>query len=453
MSKNRTALKEEKAKELLKLIIQSGRNRTDLNQAYDFKRSGNKFEDMGLLDKAIEEYKKAIQLVPVLIDPHIDIAIVYGKKGMYEEAKKAYEEVINIIPDWPDLYYNMSILYRSMNLFEDAICALIKEREICGNELKINTALGFNYLDKAKIELENAKKNGFENKRVLFDLIVPLLEQSLNEYKEALVLDPENGEIKSNFNKACQLLDTIIPGRYQELGIKICLGRTARLSFNTNLKEKPEKLPTFIEFSISKIVKSIVVLSCYTDSFGIQWTIADLFDDANLNLNDYENLKIIGHLILKSNNEFSILEYDQLGKTILNSDEYTTDHLSNISEIYCNERSYRRLAAKILKIVIEDAETLEKRINACHKLGNLYLYGKTNVSHVKELLKELSPMEFDNTETEVLREAKYYFRKVIDESMNIPSSEFAGKETMLLDSKRSATFIDQLLVLRGVKDR
>lgn len=53
------------------------------------------------------------------------------------------------------------------------------------------------------------KKKGLGSRKILVDLIAPLLEQSLNEFKEALILDPENDKIKRNFNEVCQKLDSI----------------------------------------------------------------------------------------------------------------------------------------------------------------------------------------------------------------------------------------------------
>ncbi len=64
--------------------------------ADDCFRSGTRFFADGDYDKAIEEYKKAIQIDPNHINSHLNLGEAYYQKGMYQEAKKEYEYVLQL---------------------------------------------------------------------------------------------------------------------------------------------------------------------------------------------------------------------------------------------------------------------------------------------------------------------------------------------------------------------
>lgn len=55
------------------------------------------YERQDMLDKALEGYKKAIELDPQLIVAHISLGDIYSKKSMYKEAASHYEKALALM--------------------------------------------------------------------------------------------------------------------------------------------------------------------------------------------------------------------------------------------------------------------------------------------------------------------------------------------------------------------
>ena len=62
----------------------------------------------GELDKAIQNYTKAIELKPNYTEVYYQRGIAYRIKGGYERAIKDYTKVIELKPDYADAYYRRS---------------------------------------------------------------------------------------------------------------------------------------------------------------------------------------------------------------------------------------------------------------------------------------------------------------------------------------------------------
>jgi len=75
--------------------------------ADDCFRAGTRFFGEGDYDKAIEEYKKAIQIDPNHINSHLNLGEAYYQKGMYEEAKEEYTFVLSLNNMHIKAHYNL----------------------------------------------------------------------------------------------------------------------------------------------------------------------------------------------------------------------------------------------------------------------------------------------------------------------------------------------------------
>ncbi|MEW6104258.1 MAG: O-antigen ligase family protein [bacterium] len=62
-------------------------------------------------DLAIKEYKKALELIPVFIEPYLNLAIIYKKDGNIEEAIKCYKKILEFNPEHLDALVSLADIY------------------------------------------------------------------------------------------------------------------------------------------------------------------------------------------------------------------------------------------------------------------------------------------------------------------------------------------------------
>ena len=416
-------------------ILEKGRTKEDFERAVRLQKKGNEYEDNNLFDEALDYYKKSIELVPEYVDVYLDIGNVYRKQRAYESAKKAFEVVEKISPDWPGLHFYLGVFYCDQGLIDEAIAAFEKERDVSGNDLRINIKLGINYHVKAKLEKKKAVELGVDNKEDSFVLRSSLLEKALKEFIAVINNEPGNLERKRIFYEICQDLDAIRPGRTHELGIKLSLGRLNQVYFPDSLKEKPGDWMWFVDFEFPHSVKSTVVNSVFSDSEGVQWLYADLLDIEKPNFSEYENLPLLGHIVLNSKAVCDVLAYDETGNSILNSDEHTSRNMNNIGNKYYYG-GYKQLAKKISQVALNEANTEKDRIACLFNLGYITLFTNAKL-HQEEGLK---PEQFDAVSAKEINEASTYFNKVIKIFNALSPEEQEELEWMNQDAKSLSAF-------------
>lgn len=81
---------------------------------------GQKFEDAGDLDKAITEYKKALEKEPKSMELLTRLGRVYRKSNKFPEAERTYIRALEIKPDDYYILNNLGSLYFSIDRLEDA---------------------------------------------------------------------------------------------------------------------------------------------------------------------------------------------------------------------------------------------------------------------------------------------------------------------------------------------
>ncbi|MFA5032468.1 MAG: tetratricopeptide repeat protein [bacterium] len=135
---------------------------------------GNIYAQKGLLDEAIQEYKKALILNPDSPDIHNNLGDVYERKGLLDEAIQKYKKTLMLNPNTPGIHNNFGNIYTKKGLFEEAIQEYKKELILNPNFPEIHNNLGNIYAQKG-----------------LFD-------EAIQEYKKALILNPDSPEIHNN---------------------------------------------------------------------------------------------------------------------------------------------------------------------------------------------------------------------------------------------------------------
>lgn len=76
--------------------------------------------DKGEFDRALECYKKAIELSPGLVVAHNNLGMVYIDKEMYREAIAELEETLRLDPGYAEAYNNLGFVHRRLGQDEEA---------------------------------------------------------------------------------------------------------------------------------------------------------------------------------------------------------------------------------------------------------------------------------------------------------------------------------------------
>jgi tetratricopeptide (TPR) repeat protein len=101
---------------------------TKLNpdNADEYYKRGDAYDEMGEYGKAITDYSKAIQLNPNYADAYYSRGCAYGEMGEYEKAIADYNKVIELNPNDANAYYNRGIAYREKGEVSKAVSDLQK---------------------------------------------------------------------------------------------------------------------------------------------------------------------------------------------------------------------------------------------------------------------------------------------------------------------------------------
>lgn len=100
------------------------------NSPQDHLQQGLKYEYQGMLDKALEEYEKAIALDPNYSDALYNAGILYFRAQKWEDSIRCLERVVTLNPSDGEAYYNLSVAYFGLERYNDAIRAHDKSIEL-----------------------------------------------------------------------------------------------------------------------------------------------------------------------------------------------------------------------------------------------------------------------------------------------------------------------------------
>jgi Flp pilus assembly protein TadD len=135
---------------------------------------GEAYYELGMLDRAIEEFQKAIELKPGYADAHNNLGSMLGIKGQYEEAVEEFRKAIRSRPGFARAHNNLGVAFMNLGRHGEA-------------EGEFETALG---LDPENAEFHRNLGGAYgEQGRY---------EEAEREYLEALRLRPEYDEAHNN---------------------------------------------------------------------------------------------------------------------------------------------------------------------------------------------------------------------------------------------------------------
>jgi lipoprotein NlpI len=105
-------------------------------QAQKHFKKGFEYHNQGLVEKAIEEYQKAIQLNPNYIEVYMNLGAIYVDKKDYEQALQQFKKVVELNYYYGKAHYNLGMVY----LYQG-------EKEKAREELKILKSMGSGLAD------------------------------------------------------------------------------------------------------------------------------------------------------------------------------------------------------------------------------------------------------------------------------------------------------------------
>ena len=88
--------------------------------SFDHIGRGNAFHSLGMLDEAIQEYKKALELKPDIAAAYKYLGLAFYKKSWYDEALAAYTQAIRIHPMWAEVHLYRGNVYLVNGQFKEA---------------------------------------------------------------------------------------------------------------------------------------------------------------------------------------------------------------------------------------------------------------------------------------------------------------------------------------------
>jgi len=176
---------------------------------------GDYFNEKGIIDKAIEEYKTAIKLEPEWANSYINLGISYNKKGLTDCAVEQFLIALKLNPEFPEPYNNLGIIYARRGKEKIAIDYFKKAIELnpyfeeAYRNLSIvysadnNMEEAIKYLEIA-IKLNPDNADSHNNLGVLY-AESGFIEDAIGHFRTAIKLQPEDPFGYYNLSKAYEI--------------------------------------------------------------------------------------------------------------------------------------------------------------------------------------------------------------------------------------------------------
>ena len=107
---------------------------------------------IGMLDEAIEAYKKTISLKPDYAEAYSNMGVTLRNQGKFAEAVDAYKKAISLKPNDADTYFNLGIVLKDQGKFAEAIDTYKKSISLKPDNAKAYNNMGTTLRDYGKLE-------------------------------------------------------------------------------------------------------------------------------------------------------------------------------------------------------------------------------------------------------------------------------------------------------------
>lgn len=173
---------------------------------------GVAYEKKDMLDEAIAQYKHTIKVDPNYDLPHCNLGNVYNAKEMYEESILAYKKALSINPNNPIAYNNLGKVYAKIGRKDDAITVYKKALDLNPRYLEAQSNLAAVYMykgsaDDAITDYQKALTLNPNDAKVHCNLAAAynkkrMFDEAISECNKAIALDPRYAKAYFNLGSA-----------------------------------------------------------------------------------------------------------------------------------------------------------------------------------------------------------------------------------------------------------
>jgi len=169
-------------------------------------------------DKATQEFQKALALEPNHADAHYNLGLTYSKLMQYDRAEGEFRKALEINPDYAEVYYDLGILYDDLNRCDMAAQQYLKAIAINPDYTDAQNNLGalyyrqkdyngaireFNKVLSIQPNRPDARNNLAASYFSLQDY-----PKALQEFEYLLTLTPNDATLKAKINLVKEKLTT-----------------------------------------------------------------------------------------------------------------------------------------------------------------------------------------------------------------------------------------------------
>ena len=215
---------------------------------------GASIAQMGMLDEAIEAYKKSISLKPDYADAYSNMGVTLKDQGKLDQAITAYKKVLSLKPDYADAYSNMGVALKDQGKLEEAIEAYNKALSLKPNYAEVYSNMGLALQDQGK------------------------LDQAITAYNKALSIKPNYAEVYSNMGNAFK-----DQGKLDE----------AIKAFNKSISLKPNYAEAYMNIGVAQQDQGKLdeAIGAYNKSISLKPDYADAHQNLSFTLLNSGRLK------------------------------------------------------------------------------------------------------------------------------------------------------------------
>jgi tetratricopeptide (TPR) repeat protein len=160
---------------------------------------GNAYLREGSRDKAIEHYKRVIDLSSNFADAYVNLGVAYTSRGSMREVMELFQTAIDIKPDHPEAHYNLGKAYQLEGFLDKSIKHYKIAIDIKPKYPEAHINLGAAYHSQG------------------------LMDQAIQHYRIAIELNPDSRDAHFNLGKAYESMGLTEEGE-KELAISERLG-------------------------------------------------------------------------------------------------------------------------------------------------------------------------------------------------------------------------------------